>query len=42
VSFIALYYQIKCNRAEVTAAEDENVKPNHGTLTANVRPGICT
>jgi len=27
--FIALYYQIKCNGADVTAAEAENVKPNH-------------
>lgn len=41
VSFIALQYEIKCNGAEVTAAEAENVKPNHVTLTANVLPGIC-
>jgi len=26
VSFIALYYQIMCNGADVTAAEAENVK----------------
>jgi hypothetical protein len=42
VSFIALYCQIKCNGADVTATEAENVNSNRGTLTANVCPDICT